>query len=700
MKKKHLPYIVLCVIGILINFLGARIALSLNLPLFLDCLGTVAAAAIGGPLPAIVVGFLTNIINSVPDITTIYYNGLNVLIALCSAVFARWGYFKKPVKLPIVIGALAIIGGFLGSILTWNLYGGGIGEGISAPLAWKIYNEVGVSMFWAQLTADILIDIADKTIIVILAALILHFLPEKILSLFQFDQEDSGIDKKHKSRNLSLRAKVLLIISAIAIIITTAVTWIFLILYDNAIIDEETKLAYGVAITASAAIDPDRVGEYMQMSVDDPEYAEIRERISSIANSSDDIAYVYVYQIQEDGCHVVFDPDTPDTPGGLPGQVIDFDESFMEYVPELLAGHEIEPLVTDDTYGWLLTVYMPLYDSQGRCTCYVGVDISMVQLAANERIFVTKVITLFLGFFILIFAFGEWAANIGIVGPINALADATAEFASESEERRAESLKRIHSLNIDSGDEVEYLYHSIESTTDEIQRYISDVNAKSEQISKMQSTLIMILADLVESRDKCTGNHVRNTATYAKLIMDKMREMGIYKEELTDDFVNDVYSAAPLHDVGKIQISDVVLNKPGKLTDEEFANMKTHTTAGGEIIDKAMGMMDEETASYLAEAKNLTLYHHERWDGRGYPTGLKGDEIPLSARIMAVADVFDALVARRSYKPGFPFEKAIDIIKEESGTHFDPKVVEAFLMCQDEAREIAATANEQSLKDY
>ena len=132
-----------------------------------------------------------------------------------------------------------------------------------------------------------------------------------------------------------------------------------------------------------------------------------------------------------------------------------------------------------------------------------------------------------------------------------------------------------------------------------------------------------------------------------------------------------------------------MLNKPGKLTEEEFAIMKTHTTAGGDIIDKAISMMDEGMGAYLAEARNVTLYHHERWDGRGYPAGLKGKEIPLSARVMAVADVFDALVSRRSYKEGFPFEKAIAIIQEESGSHFDPEVVNAFLKRQDEAVKVA-----------
>ena len=143
-----------------------------------------------------------------------------------------------------------------------------------------------------------------------------------------------------------------------------------------------------------------------------------------------------------------------------------------------------------------------------------------------------------------------------------------------------------------------------------------------------------------------------------------------------------------MFDVGKITVSDVILNKPGRLTDEEFRIMQSHTTEGGKIIDKAIAIVDEDSG-YLNEAKNLALYHHEKWNGKGYPTGLKGTEIPLSARVMAVADVFDALVSRRSYKEPFTIEKALDIIKEDAGTHFDPLVAKAFLDAEEDVRRIA-----------
>jgi energy-coupling factor transport system substrate-specific component len=173
--------------------------------------------------------------------------------------------------------------------------------------------------------------------------------------------------------------------------------------------------------------------------------------------------------------------------------------------------------------------------------------------------------------------------------------------------------------------------------------------------------------------------------------MRQLKKEGIYTDQLTEAFMYDVVNSAPLHDIGKIQVSDTILNKPGRLTEEEFEIMKTHTTAGALVIQHAMDMVSEDNSGYLKEAMNLAHYHHEKWDGSGYPCGLKGEEIPLSARIMAVADVFDALVSRRSYKDGFPFEKAMAIIEEGCGSHFDPKVAGALMHASDEVYQIMIT---------
>ena len=202
-----------------------------------------------------------------------------------------------------------------------------------------------------------------------------------------------------------------------------------------------------------------------------------------------------------------------------------------------------------------------------------------------------------------------------------------------------------------------------------------------EQVSGMQTGMITLMADIVENRDDNTGGHIKRTANYVEHIAKELKKQGAYKDVLTDEYMKDLIVAAPLHDIGKIHIPDAVLNKPGRLTDEEFAIMKTHTTAGQDLLNHAKEELGEY--SYLIMAVEMAAYHHEWWNGKGYPYGISGEEIPLCARIMAVADVFDALVSKRVYKDPMPLEKAYSIIKEESGTHFDSKVVDAFFAVAD-----------------
>lgn len=197
-----------------------------------------------------------------------------------------------------------------------------------------------------------------------------------------------------------------------------------------------------------------------------------------------------------------------------------------------------------------------------------------------------------------------------------------------------------------------------------------------ERVSRMQSGMITFMAEVVENRDDNTGGHIRRTAAYVERIAKELKRQGTYSGILTDRYMEDMIVAAPLHDIGKIHIPDVVLNKPGKLTDEEFEIMKTHTTAGEELLTHAKGELGE--SGYLNTAIEMAAYHHEWWNGKGYPYGISGEEIPLCARIMAVADVFDALTSKRCYKEAMPLEKAYAIIREESSTHFDPMVVSAF----------------------
>ena len=370
------------------------------------------------------------------------------------------------------------------------------------------------------------------------------------------------------------------------------------------------------------------------------------------------------------------------------GEVIEYDDSIEKYRDKFLAGEEIPTDITDDEDGWLLTVYEPVKDNTGKVQCYIGVDMEMNRLRSDEFAFLAKIISLFLGFLILIRTYAVWMAERHIIKPINSIAHVSRRSGYDTPEARELWITMLDNLNIRTGDEIETLYEDYRRAAHNTVRYIEEIQHKSEQLTKLQNGLILVLADMVESRDQCTGDHVFKTAAYTEIILRQMQIEGIYADELSEEYIEEVINSAPLHDVGKITVSDVILNKPGRLTDEEFRIMQSHTTEGGKIIDKAIAIVDEDSG-YLNEAKNLALYHHEKWNGKGYPTGLKGTDIPLSARVMAVADVFDALVSRRSYKEPFTIEKALDIIKEDAGTHFDPLVAKAFLDAEEDVRRIA-----------
>lgn len=203
-----------------------------------------------------------------------------------------------------------------------------------------------------------------------------------------------------------------------------------------------------------------------------------------------------------------------------------------------------------------------------------------------------------------------------------------------------------------------------------------------EKVLALQHGIIVGMANLIESRDGETGEHVKRTEQIVDLITKQLRNDNVYTDIINDRFVQDLNSSAPLHDIGKIAVPDSILKKPAKLSDEEFEVIKTHTIKGGEIILDTMNGVGEN--DYMKMAYDIALYHHERWDGKGYPEGLRGEEIPLSARIMAVADVFDALISKRCYKRAMSIDEAYNIIIEESGSHFDPLVVESFVKVRGE----------------
>ncbi len=530
---------------VFINIAVNRIVVHMGLPLYVDNIGTLLGAVYGGYLPGIFIGYITNIINSTDNIENMYYAGISVLIGLSATAFAKKGFYKKLWKALLTVPVLAFMGGGVGSVLTWFIYGSD-------------------NTFFAQLWYDFRVDLLDKLITVLGAYLLILVLPQNLSSLLELtdwrqrrmNKEELKEAEENATRGLTLRGRISLMITLVMIAGTFTTTIISYILYR---------------------------------------------------------------------------------------------------------GFAIEQMET--------------------------LGLTMAEVNSYSISFVAKVMSLFLGFFVIVIVLCIWFAQYHLTYPIDAMTFAAAQFHYNTNKEIDESVDYLKGLEVKTGDEIENLYNVLTKTISDTAFYIEDIKTKGEQIEKLQSGLIYILADMVESRDKCTGDHIKKTAGYVRLILDLLKENEVYPGQVNDEFIQSVINSAPLHDVGKIKVSDLILNKTTRLDDDEYTKMKQHTLFGKDVIERARSLSPD--SDYLDEALNLALYHHEKWDGTGYPSGLKGEEIPLSARIMAISDVFDALLSTRSYKKPFTFEQAMDIIKEGSGTSFDPTLVKLFVENPERVKAIA-----------
>lgn len=216
-----------------------------------------------------------------------------------------------------------------------------------------------------------------------------------------------------------------------------------------------------------------------------------------------------------------------------------------------------------------------------------------------------------------------------------------------------------------------------------------EVARRTRQLNAIQDVTIRAMASLAETRDNETGSHIRRTQAYVKLLAEQLRDHPRFRDFCTPANIDTLFKSAPLHDIGKVGIPDHVLLKPGKLTADEFEIIKQHPRIGRDAIARALADLGDEDAQFLQVAQDIAYGHHEKWDGSGYPQGAWGDGIPLPARLMALADVYDALISRRVYKPAMPHPDAVAMIAQGRGTHFDPDVTDAFLAIQEAFEQVA-----------
>jgi putative two-component system response regulator len=222
------------------------------------------------------------------------------------------------------------------------------------------------------------------------------------------------------------------------------------------------------------------------------------------------------------------------------------------------------------------------------------------------------------------------------------------------------------------------------------------VEERTSELARTQDAAIYLMASLAETRDNETGQHIHRTQHYVKTLADVLCNSSAYREYLSDQNRELLFKSAPLHDIGKVGVPDDILLKPGPLQGEEWEEMKRHSLYGRVAIERVEE--DIGPCDFLETAKEIAYTHHERWNGTGYPEGLKEDDIPISGRLMAVADVYDALISRRVYKPAYSHEKAVEILRSERGAHFDPEVLDAFLETEGQFKDIARRFKDEYLE--
>ena len=695
-------------IGIGINVGLSFLMRFLGLPLYLDTIGTILVSALAGVLYGVVTAASTNLICTLFDSFSVYYTLISVLISLVTVMFVRYPKTRRKRYIPLFILIMALLGGGLGTGIQWILTGGPYVTQV-ADVARVIAAEGSVMYVVLCVLLSIGLDIVDKAVCVAIVFLLHRLIPRDIrhhlwdsvwLQRPLSGDEELKMSENTNTRKMRLGTRILLLLTVTGVTLITIQSLITMSLYDDTINGEYADTALKTAKFAAESVDADRIEDYLSSGktvaeCDEVRYKDTMALLDRACRTINGIEYIYVYRIEGDGIRLIFDTDRSGRETDLIGDLFEFDEAFEPYKKDLLAGKEVPVVESDDEYGHLQTAYYPIYDSSGICVAYAGADVYFTDVGDYTKTYTTRLMLILSGFFLLILASGLWITRYYMVRPIKTITLAMDDFAVEDVDQTTldNMVKDFRKIRIRTGDELEFLYEALCRVMTSVAEQMRDLRHYTEATAQMQNGLIITMADMVESRDSDTGAHVQKTAAYVKIILDGLKKKGYYAEKLTPKYMSDVVMSAPLHDVGKINVPDAVLNKPGKLTDEEYDIIKTHTTEGRLLIEKAIDTVHGE--NYLKEARNMAGYHHERWDGKGYPEGLHGEVIPLSARIMAVADVFDALASKRVYKPAFPPEKALEIIQEGAGTQFDPKCVEVFMDSLDEVLAVLEKYNEE-----
>ncbi len=645
----------------------------------------------GGFIPGVISMFSTNLIFKAMSREGIYYTVFNFVVVVLTTIvrrsFIKNGKNEKALY-PYVFLCVIFIACYKTMLL--HLLGHEDNEGRSIFFINYISNNFNLSKPYAVLLGNLAFEDIDISITTFLAYHIIKLVPLKIRGEFYNIDIWQGKLPEDMQKNIdalkvkrSFKKKLFIIVNTIMF---TSIITSFIVsftVFKEHIVQEDLKTSN---ITMQRILDKYDLKDFQKFEEGNIsyEYLKFVKNIKDYTKHDDEIACVYVFKNENDKIKVIANVNTKTGDYAKPGT-------------EILKGKSVlyDSIISNDINNKNTVVKTVLHekmflntknilDGENESKYYIGCGILTANVDNMYKDFAARFLSVIIILIVSEIVGMYWFINNNIVRPIKAISYIVGSFKYETTEDRRQNFKDLKKLEITTEDEVENLYNALLITMLEENRQSTLLSQKKQKINDMQRNLISALAELVESRDNDTGEHIKKTAEYVRIIANKMKERQYYTTQLTDKFIENITYAAPLHDIGKIQVSDTILLKPGKLTDEEFEKMKEHTIFGGQILKNICDYIPD--IEYLHEARFMAEYHHEKWNGKGYPHNLSGESIPLSARIMAVADVFDALVSKRVYKDAFSFEKAVSIITEESGQQFDPLVVDAFIKALDEIK--------------
>ena len=515
--KRNINLILICVGATVVNLIGSFVAKNFHLPLYLDTGGTIFISALGGIAPGIIVGFMTNIFDAIIDngrkmlsgettaitafdFTEVYFSSVSVILALFTAFLAQRGHYKNFTKAFMTIPATAFL--TTAFALSINFFLSLTGD---ATITRNLELNFVEKFF---------VETCDKGAMILLAYGAIKHVPPDVSKKFRTLGQRQALTNSDMLRDIgarnlslsSLRTKMLLTLMALMFFTAAAISAVSYVLYKDSAVRERIKIADGITSMVVSSINPNRVDDYLTLGRAAEGYNDVERDLYRIRASNSDIRFLYVYKIEEDGCHVVFDLDTADVEASAPGEIQEFDESFYEYLPALLAGKPIPPIVNDDTYGYLLTVYKPVYNHNGQCVCYAAIDFSMDLISEYGRSFVIKIISLLAGSFAFIFILGLVFIENNIILPVNSMAWCAEKFSYHDVNSRQRNVALIKSLDIRTGDEIEHLYDSLTHSIEDGMTTFDDLRKTEVKVAVMNE---------LAHTDSLTG--IKNKTAYDEL---------------------------------------------------------------------------------------------------------------------------------------------------------------------------------------